>query len=62
MPEALLGAARAAFALREIDVLVAELVRDSAVGDSATAVRGLGPRMLSFEAVSSQAGPQAARP
>jgi hypothetical protein len=50
VPEALLAAASAAFALRELDVRVAELVRDSAVGASATAVRGLGARMLSFEA------------
>jgi hypothetical protein len=50
VPEALLAAASAAFGLRELDVRVAELVRDSAVGASATAVRGLGARMLSFEA------------
>jgi hypothetical protein len=50
VPEALYGAARAAFGLRELDVRVAELVRDSAVGASATAVRGLGARLLSFEA------------
>lgn len=50
VPEALLSAASAAFGLRELDVRVAELVRDSAVGASATAVRGLGARMLSFEA------------
>ena len=49
VPEALLGSASAAFGLRELDVRVAELVRDSAVGASATAVRGLGARMLSFE-------------
>jgi hypothetical protein len=50
VPEPLITAARAAFGLREIDARVAELVRDSAVGASATAVRGLGARMLSFEA------------
>jgi hypothetical protein len=50
VPEALFAAASAAFGLRELDVRVAELVRDSAVGASATAVRGLGARMLSFEA------------
>ena len=50
VPEALLAAASAAFGLRELDVRVAELVRDSAVGASATAVRGSGARMLSFEA------------
>jgi hypothetical protein len=50
VPEALLSAARAAFGLRELDARVAELVRDSAVGASATAVRGPGARMLSFEA------------
>ena len=49
VPEALLTAARAAFGLRELDARVAELVRDSAVGASATAVRGPGARMLSFE-------------
>lgn len=50
VPEALLTAASAAFGLRELDARVAELVRDSAVGASATAVRGPGARMLSFEA------------
>lgn len=50
VPEALLAAARAAFGLREVDVRVAELVRDSAVGAPATAVRGPGARLLSFEA------------
>lgn len=50
VPEALLTAARAAFGLRELDARVAELVRDSAVDASATAVRGPGGRMLSFEA------------
>jgi hypothetical protein len=56
VPAALLSAARAAFSLRELDVRVAELVRDSAVDASATAVRGSGARLLSFEALSSQAG------
>jgi hypothetical protein len=50
VPEALLAAASAALGLRELDVRVAELVRDSAVGATATAVRGPGARMLSFEA------------
>jgi hypothetical protein len=50
VPEGLLAAARAAFGLRELDVRVAELVRDSGVGVPATAVRGLGARLLSFEA------------
>jgi hypothetical protein len=49
VPEALLSAARAAFALRDLDARVAELIRDSAIDASATAVRGPGPRMLSFE-------------
>jgi hypothetical protein len=50
VPEVLLAAARAAFGLRDLDARVAELVRDSAVGATATAVRGLGARLLSFEA------------
>ena len=49
VPEALL-AARAAFGMRDLDARVAELVRDSAVGATTTAVRGLGARLLSFEA------------
>jgi hypothetical protein len=49
VPEALFAAASAALGLRELDVRVAELVRDSAVGASATPVRGLGARLLSFE-------------
>ena len=49
VPEPLLGAARDAFGLRELDARVAELIRDSAVDVPATAVRGPGPRMLSFE-------------
>jgi hypothetical protein len=49
VPESLLGAARDAFGLREFDARVAELIRDSAVDVPATAVRGPGPRMLSFE-------------
>lgn len=49
VPELLLAAARDAFALRELDARVAELVRDSAVDVPAAAVRGPGPRMLSFE-------------
>jgi hypothetical protein len=50
VPETLLTAARAVFGLRDLDARVAELVRDSAVGSAATAVRGLGARLLSFEA------------
>jgi hypothetical protein len=50
VPEVLLAAAHAAFGLRDLDARVAELVRDSAVGAPATAVRGLGARLLSFEA------------
>jgi hypothetical protein len=50
VPEALLATARAAFGLRDLDARVAELVRDSAVDATATAVRGPGPRLLSFEA------------
>lgn len=49
VPEALLSAARAAFGLRDFDARVAELMRDSAFDSPATAVRGPGPRMLSFE-------------
>lgn len=49
VPELLLSAARAAFGLRELDARVAELVRDSAIDLPVTAVRGPGPRMLSFE-------------
>ena len=50
VPESLLSAARAAYGLRDLDARVAELVRDSTVDVAATAVRGPGPRMLSFEA------------
>jgi hypothetical protein len=50
VPAALLAAAREAFGLRDLDARVAELVRDSAVGATATAVRGPGTRLLSFEA------------
>jgi hypothetical protein len=56
VPQFLLSAARAAFALRDIDARVAELVRDSLVDAPATPVRAGGtargeePRMLSFEA------------
>jgi hypothetical protein len=49
VPELLLAAARDAFGLRELDARVADLVRDSAIDLPATAVRGPGPRMLSFE-------------
>jgi hypothetical protein len=52
VPESLLSAARAAFALRDVDARVAELVRDSAVDAAQLAVRaaaGTDPRMLSFE-------------
>jgi hypothetical protein len=65
VPEALLSAARAAFALRDLDARVAELIRDSAIDASATAVRGPGPRMLSFEsgemAIECEVTPDAAR-
>jgi len=56
VPQSLLSAARAAFALRDIDARVAELVRDSLVDAPATPVRAAGTargeeaRMLSFEA------------
>jgi len=50
VPEPLMSAARDAFGLRDLDARVAELVRDSAVDVPANAVRGPGPRMLSFEA------------
>ncbi len=50
VPEALLTAARESFGLRDLDARVAELVRDSAVGATATAVRGPSARLLSFEA------------
>jgi hypothetical protein len=52
VPESLLVAARAAFALRDIDARVAELVRDSAIDVPATATRATrgDARMLSFEA------------
>ncbi|HEX4832106.1 MAG TPA: hypothetical protein VH478_13565 [Trebonia sp.] len=53
VPESLRSAARAAFALRDLDARVAELVRDSAVDAPLTAVRaalGDTARMLSFEA------------
>ena len=56
VPQFLLSAARAAFALRDIDARVAELVRDSLVDAPATPVRAGGTargeeaRMLSFEA------------
>lgn len=51
VPELLLAAARDAFALRELDARIAELVYDSAVDAPLAAVRGpgAGPRTLSFE-------------
>jgi hypothetical protein len=55
VPPVLLSAARAAFALRDIDARVADLVRDSLVDAPATPVRAGGTargeeaRMLSFE-------------
>jgi hypothetical protein len=49
VPEALVAAASGAFGLRELDARVAELVRDSAVGATASLVRGPGTRLLSFE-------------
>jgi len=53
VPESLYLAARAAFALRDVDARVAELVRDSAMDEPLVAVRAPrdpGARMLSFEA------------
>ena len=50
VPQPLRSAARDAFGPRDLEARVAELVRDSAVDVPATAVRGPGPRMLSFEA------------
>jgi hypothetical protein len=50
LPEALISAARAAFALRDVDARVAELVRDSVLDAPVTAMRGGDTRMLSFEA------------
>jgi hypothetical protein len=50
VPPALISAAKAAFALRDVDAAVAELVRDSAVDSPAMAVRGHDVRMLSFQA------------
>jgi len=65
VPEPLLSAARDAYGLRDLDARVAELVRDSAVDVPATAVRGPGPRMLSFEsgdvAVECEVTPQQSR-
>jgi hypothetical protein len=65
VPEPLLAAARDAFGLRELDARVAELVRDSTFDMPATAVRGPGPRMLSFEsgqvAIECEVTPDAAR-
>jgi len=50
VPDLLSQAARSAFGMRELDARLAELVHDSAVDVPATAVRGPGPRLLSFEA------------
>lgn len=53
VPDSLYMAARAAFALRDTDARVAELVRDSAMDAPLVAVRGprdSDARMLSFEA------------
>ena len=50
VPEAVMAAARAAFGLRDLDALIAELVRDSEVDAPLTAVRGAEARMLSYEA------------
>jgi len=50
VPAALVSASKAAFALRDVDALVAELVRDSLVDAPLMAVRGGDVRMLSFEA------------
>jgi hypothetical protein len=49
VPDALVTSARGAFGLRELDARVAELVRDSAVGATASLVRGPSTRLLSFE-------------
>ena len=54
VPDSLYAAARAAFALRDVDARVAELVRDSALDPPLVAVRAprdSDARMLSFEAV-----------
>ena len=53
VPQSLYLAARAAFALRDVDARVAGLVRDSAMDEPLIAVRAprdSGARMLSFEA------------
>jgi hypothetical protein len=50
VPAAVISAARAAFALRDVDALVAELIRDSVLDAPVTAMRGGDARMLSFEA------------
>jgi hypothetical protein len=53
VPDSLYAAARAAFALRDVDARVAELVRDSALDAPLVAVRAprdSDARMLSFEA------------
>ena len=50
LPGALIFAARAAFALRDADARIAELVRDSVLDAPVTAMRGGDARMLSFEA------------
>jgi hypothetical protein len=50
VPEAVIIAARAAFGLRDLDALIAELVRDSEVDAPLMAVRGAEARMLSYEA------------
>jgi hypothetical protein len=49
VPEAVITAARAAFGLRDLDALIAELVRDSEVDAPPMAVRGSQARMLSYE-------------
>ena len=50
IPAGLTSAARAIFALRDVDTRVAELVRDSVLDVPVTAMRGGDARMLSFEA------------
>jgi hypothetical protein len=50
VPATLIAAARAAFALRDADARIAELVRDSVLDAPLAAVRGDDVRMLSFEA------------
>jgi hypothetical protein len=50
VPASLVSAAKAAFALRDLDARVADLVRDSVVDAPLLTMRGSDPRMLSYEA------------